>query len=235
MPPRETLPTCTLQLALRAYWLRSLKTFFDFGSRIFFRLFSGILETTCKFGLTRLGRERTSQLLTLASQSHLQVREESKVLEDFRQRRFSHVCRSMSKKRPPGHLRGPSLKLPVPGSRSQVTTSLVKSMMMMMMVKMMTYIMMKCMSVTFVFFSEMSAGFCLVMMMMMMMMKGKDSRPFFRLNFQSTCSLLRPQVEKILLDCDAGKEPPVWPPPPASWGFDLIIVFLVKKKHSIAV
>ena len=86
---------------------------------------------------------------------------------------------------------------------------------------------MKCMSVTFVFFSEMSAGFCLVMMMMMMM-KGKDPEPFFRLSFQSTCSLLRPQVEKILLGFDAGKEPPAWPPPPASWGFDLIIVFLAE-------
>ena len=30
----------------------------------------------------------------------------------------------MSKKRPPGHLSGPSLKLPVPGSLSQVATSL---------------------------------------------------------------------------------------------------------------
>lgn len=57
-----------------------------------------------KLGLTRLGRERTSQLSTFASQSH--------------------VWRSMSKKRPPGHLRGPSLKLPVPGSLSQVATSL---------------------------------------------------------------------------------------------------------------
>ena len=77
----------------------------------------------------------------------------------------------------------------------------------------------------FFVYSELSAGVCLMMMMMMMM---KDPGPFFRVSFQSTCSLLRPQVEKILLGCDADREPPAWPPPPASWGFDLMIVFLAE-------
>jgi len=76
----------------------------------------------CKLGLTRLGRERTLQLSTFASQSHLREKKR-KYLQLFGTN-FSHVWRSISKKRPPGHLRGPSLKLPVPGSLSQVATTL---------------------------------------------------------------------------------------------------------------
>ena len=102
-------------------------------------------EGTSKLGLIRLGRERTSQLSTFASQSHLCKR--SRIVLIFFSPNITsvnyvdyrplsppsslsnmwtapYVWRSMSKKRPPGHLRGPSLKLPVPGSLSQVATSL---------------------------------------------------------------------------------------------------------------
>ena len=62
---------------------------------------------------------------TLASQSHLGKRSR-KYLQLCLGPKCCYVCRSMSKKRPPGHFRGPSLKLPVPGSLSHVATSLCR-------------------------------------------------------------------------------------------------------------
>ena len=164
MPPRETLPACTLQLALRAYWLRSLKTFcFVFLTwkkndfvffRIFFLIFSSILETTCKFGLTRLGRERTSQLLTLASQSHLHASERkveslgrfssteifSRLSLDVKEEAARTLERAESQTSSAG--------LPVAGRH---LSGRMMMMVMMMMIMMMMMVMMKCMSVTFLF------------------------------------------------------------------------------------
>ena len=92
---------------------------------VVFTFFSQVKRIACKLGLTRLGRERRWQLSTLASQSHL-GKGSRKYLQLCLGPKCCYVCRSMSKKRPPGHFRGPSLKLPVPGSLSQVATSLCR-------------------------------------------------------------------------------------------------------------
>ena len=92
---------------------------------VVFTFFSQVKRIACKLGLTRLGRERRWQLSTLASQSHLGKRSR-KYLQLCLGPKCCYVCRSMSKKRPPGHFRGPSLKLPVPGSLSHVATSLCR-------------------------------------------------------------------------------------------------------------